>query len=381
MNSEIRAIVERIHATPTLASIVVAGAGTQAISWLLGVAGASRSVLEIQVPYASSAFTDFMGYEPEQFVSEEAARGLARAAYRRALHLRQDDFPVVGVSCTATIATDRPKRGDHRCHIAVWSAEGVSSYSLTFVKGLRDRDGEDYLASAIVLNTLAEVSGVGEALPLDLDAAENVEIEAVRYQDPIGALLAEHVESVTVDAGGNMAADTPVRGGVLPGSFNPLHYGHKALADAASGLIGDEVSYEISVVNVDKPPLEENEVRCRVAQFAGQRSVTLTRVPVFYKKGRLFPGVAFVIGWDTAVRIVDPKYYDNQQSKMLVALEELRQLGCSFLVAGRADAGQFYTLADVSVPEGMEDMFTEIPESAFRTDVSSTELRISGQSS
>ena len=380
MNSDIRAIVEEIHGTSTLASIVVAGAGTQAISWLLGVAGASRTVLEIQVPYASSAFTEFTGYEPEQFVSAGAARGLARAAYRRALHLRQDDTPVVGVACTATIATDRPKRGEHRCHIALWSAQGVYSYNLTFVKGLRDRDGEDFLASAIILNGLATASGVDKTLPLDLDAFEKVEIEATEYEDPIKALLAEHVESVTIDAAGNMIADAPVSGGVLPGSFNPLHDGHEALASIASELLGAEVSFELSVVNVDKPPLEEGEIRRRVAQFAGKGSIVLTRVPVFYKKGRIFPGVAFIIGWDTAVRLVESKYYDDQQSKMLMALEELRQLGCRFLVAGRAEDDKFHTLAEVSIPEGLEDLFIEIPESAFRSDLSSTELRLSGRS-
>jgi hypothetical protein len=35
----------------------------------------------------------------------------------------------------------------------------------------------------------------------------------------------------------------------------------------------------------------------------------------------------------------------------------------------------FHTLADVDIPNGLADLFREIPESRFRADVSSTELR------
>ena len=142
MSSDIRTrteLIQRIHDSDTLAVFAVAGAGTAAISWLLGVAGASRTVLEITVPYASSALSGYVGSEPEQFVSEETALEMARAAYNRALQLRDSGEAVVGIACTATIATDRPKRGEHRCHIAAWSGDGHSTYSLTFIKGLRDR--------------------------------------------------------------------------------------------------------------------------------------------------------------------------------------------------------------------------------------------------
>ena len=111
MNTDIRQLIEFLHSTESMTSLAVAGAGAGAIGWILGVAGASRTVLDIQVPYASSAMIQYIGSEPEQFVSEVSARNLAQSAYRRAVELREGNTPVVGVSCTATIATDRPKRG------------------------------------------------------------------------------------------------------------------------------------------------------------------------------------------------------------------------------------------------------------------------------
>ena len=376
MEGTVPELVQSVHDSQTKAVIAVAGAGNDAILLLLDVAGASRTVLEIVVPYSSSSFADFIGHEPDQFVSVEAARGLAKAAYRRALVLREGHDRVAGIACTATIATDRPKRGDHRCHIASWMGEAVRVHSLTFVKGLRDRTGEDGIASAIVLNTLAEASELKGRLNLELDSSEQVLIDAAIYEDPVAALLAGHVESAVVYPDGGMIADGQVRGGVLPGSFNPLHQGHELLADAAAELLGADVAYELSVTNVDKPPLEEAEVRRRAAQFAGKRPLMLTSVPVFYEKARVLRDCTFILGWDTAVRLVDPRYYGGSRARMLMALEEMGQLGCSFLVAGRLDDGTFRTMDDVDFPDGVRHLFSSIPESRFRSDASSTELRM-----
>ena len=368
-------LVQRIHDSDAMAVVSVAGAGTAAISWLLGVAGASRTVLEITVPYASSALTEFVGHEPAQFVSEDTAKAMARSAYKRALHLRDGSQPVVGVACTATIATDRPKRGEHRCHIAAWSGSGISTYNLTFVKGLRDRAGEDEIASLLVLRALAESAAVPFDADLKLDASERVQTTTIAYPDAIAALMAGHVEIATVHPDGRQRAEEPVSGGILSGSFNPLHQGHEEMAQAASRMLGKPVVYELSVANADKPPLQEDEVRRRVAQFAGKGSIVLTQVPVFYKKSRMLGGCAFIIGADTAVRLVESRYYEDSQSRMLMALDEMRQNGCRFLVAGRTDGDKFLTLSDVSIPDGFEDMFAAIPESAFRSDISSTQIR------
>ena len=106
----------------------------------------------------------------------------------------------------------------------------------------------------------------------------------------------------------------------------------------------------------------------------------MTRAPVFYEKARMLAGCTFVIGVDTMRRVIDPNYYGNSRGKMLSALAEMRELGCSFLVAGRRDGSEFKTLGDVAVSSELDGMFREIPESEFREDLSSTDIRLASES-
>ena len=371
----IQDIVARIHGSPQQAVMAVSGAGSQAIAWLLGVPGASRTMLEVVVPYGRESMLDFLGFEPEQFVSEDTARSMARAAFRRARRLREQDVPLVGLACTATIATDRQKRGEHRCYVATWDDFQSTAYNLRLEKGTRDRAGEEEVVSKLVLQAMAKACNFEEDLELGLTAADVIETRCTTHPDPLQCLLSGEAGTVTVSSEGHMAVDEPVRAALLPGSFNPLHQGHEALTRAASGILGTEVIFEMSVTNVDKPPLAAEEVKHRLSQFQGKAPVVLTRADTYHKKAVLFPGCTFVIGWDTAVRLVAPRYYDGDESVMVTALAEIWALGCRFLVAGREIDGKYRTLADVPIPQGFGRLFQSIPESSFRVDISSTALR------
>ena len=369
--------MERIHASPTMAVVVVAGAGSQALSWLLGVPGASKTVLEVLVPYGRRSMSELLGGEPDQFVSPETARRMAEAAFNRALHLREAEEPVVGLACTASIATDRAKRGEHRCFIAAWDDAGVTLYDLKLAKGERDRPGEEEVVSRLVLRALAEACGIDGDLSLGLIDGEKLHVLHTDHSDPVKRLLASDsdVDFVVVHPDGQVAVGQRLKAAVFPGSFEPLHWGHERLARVASEMLGIDVVFEISVTNVDKPPLVEGEVRSRLGQFRDRWPVALTRAPTFREKAALFPGCPFIIGWDTAVRLVHPRYYGGSKAAMNAALGEIREAGCRFLVAGRAHDAGYRTLADVDVPEEFAALFEAIPESRFRADVSSTEMR------
>lgn len=166
----------------------------------------------------------------------------------------------------------------------------------------------------------------------------------------------------------------PSQSVVLAGSFNPLHRGHRKMLAAAEKISNRTGIYEISVENVDKPDLPRDELEKRLEQFRGNARVAITRARLFSDKAALLPGAWFVIGFDTAVRLLDDSYYeDNDATGDLLRLQAA---GLKFLVAGRVDnAGRFRDISDLRVPESLTDMFIAVPESVFREDVSSTELR------
>lgn len=145
------------------------------------------------------------------------------------------------------------------------------------------------------------------------------------------------------------------------------------MAGVAEARLGGQVAFELALVNVDKPPLDFLTIESRCQQFA-DRPVVLTCEPTFVRKSRLFPNTTFVVGFDTAERIVQPKYYGSE-CEMLAALAEIGSQGCRFLVAGRRNEDQFRTLPELKLPPQAQTLFEEIPEATFRCDVSSTELR------
>jgi hypothetical protein len=64
---------------------------------------------------------------------------------------------------------------------------------------------------------------------------------------------------------------------------------------------------------------------------------------------------------------------------MIAALDEIRQRGGRFLVAGRTDSeGHFHGPDTIEIPTGYRNLFRAIPPELFRSDISSTRLRATG---
>jgi len=370
-------LISALHASGCKAALAITGGGSGAIGELLRVPGGSRLVIEAQVPYDEHALATYLGFAPPQASSPDTAIAMARTARARAARLAPACSDPVGLGATAALVSDRPRRGEHRFHIAFANAAGVARCSGVLAKGRRDRAAEEDLVAHAIVLWLARACQIVAPSPHSLlDADEQFAETAVGAVDPIDQLLADQINRVRIQPDGQLAMSAPVPSVLLPGSFNPLHEGHVSLARVAEKLRQLPLAFEISVTNVDKPPLPGETVRRRVAQFAWTSPVELTRAPTFLDKSRLFPASTFVIGADTAERLFLPKYYGDDEGLMHLALEEIANSGASFLVACRINAsGRVRGLSDIAVPRRYANLFTEIPEHLFRSDTSSTEIR------
>ncbi len=173
MAEDLRSLVERIHAMPPQVVYAFAGAGSQALWWLHRVEGSSRTLLEAVDCYAPRSLEALLGAPPTQSVSAEVARAMAVRAYTRASLLSDRRGPLLGVGCTAALATDRERRGADRCFLAIREANIVQGYALTMSKE-RGRESQEDLVSQLVIGAIAVTCGVRDEVWLTLKPDEDL---------------------------------------------------------------------------------------------------------------------------------------------------------------------------------------------------------------
>jgi nicotinic acid mononucleotide adenylyltransferase len=136
--------------------------------------------------------------------------------------------------------------------------------------------------------------------------------------------------------------------GVLPASFNPPTLAHTVLAqEAMHAMRFDEFLLVLDQMAMDKKfigaPLEDRLLMLlaifgddpQTSLGVANRGLFLDKVEALQK---IYPSgtkIYFVVGFDTIVRVLDPKYYRNREQ----ALQRLFSQAC-FLVANRGDCDQ-----------------------------------------
>src|SRR5207253_458235 len=202
------------------------------------------------VPYDALALAALLGFATAQACSSDTAIAMAQSSRARAAKLVPSTgvgagTDLVGLGATAALVSDRPRRGEHRFHIAFANTAGPNSTgahcTCVLAKGRRDRGAEEDLVSRAIVLWLARACGIEAPSPRSLLDADERYAEAVAAAvetpgDPIDRLLAGDVDRVTVQPDGQMLLSAPRPALLFPGSFNPMHEGHVLLARVAEEL-------------------------------------------------------------------------------------------------------------------------------------------------
>ena len=343
-----------LHQSPWLGVFHITGGGVPLLGEILSTPGASATVLEATVPYAQAALEQLLGQAPEQATSSATARMIAMAAYQRAVDLESSQ--PFGFGCTASLGTNRVKRGEHRAHWAIQTAAATFTFYSSYA-------GERADEEALLLEQMW--ASINYAM-LDMPWQETATLTECRAQSDWHDLLADKPFAVCTSSHDGKL--------LLPGSFNPIHEGHRELLSTAEQLTGKRGAYEIAVKNADKPTLDFLTIEERLVAMSEQ-PVWLTNLPTFQEKALYFPGATFALGVDTIERVGQLRFYDDDPKQRKNAFATLTEQNIRFLVFGRLMQGEFKQLSDIQLPSELRELCEAVPETTYRSDLSSTAIR------
>jgi len=398
-------LVKRIHATPQRGVIFATGGGTDIYPMLLRRGGGSATLLDGQIPYKETRTDELLGGKPEKYVSEQTTRQLAMAAYIQAIkgepkfddgrYFKSAPPPFFGVACSVSLQKTPEERAGRIHYIYAALQTGNKTVSLSLVLDPTNpircsaltaetiRENEEYATSLLMLNLVAEACGLKERVETGLEAY-TIRTESTLHKATslLPGLIDGSVQRIGIVVVNGVLVDSvngrdwcgwrdAVHSGlILPGSFNPVHDGHYEMADYASTLHwSGKTEFELSIRNVDKPLLDFITIENRIKAFRGKQVVWLTNAPTFLEKANLFYGATFVVGYDTAKRIVDEKY-----GPIDPVMETFNERRTQFIIFGREKDGVFQSGLD-EFPESFKQLSVAITHPLRTSAVSSTAIR------
>jgi hypothetical protein len=339
------------------------GAGIQQHLW--EVPGSSAYLSGASFPYAQEEHEEMVGFKPEHYCSQEDAIDLASVAYMKAY--RFGSKKPVGIGLTASVASEKVHRGEHRVFICVITDDKVWSYYFPFEKGA---GFDKRIADGTACNNLAALA---------LQCAFGLSILNTPHQDTTELARARFFAHpfFTADGKRQAAILDPKRQAIMAGAFNPPHQGHLGMAQACQDQYNHQVVYEITANTPHKGPLTVQELLKRAKLLQGHPRLFMENDAMYIDKARAFPGVPIVLGADAMLRILDPKWGLD----VYATLDEFAKLGTVFYIAGREVDGKFITCDMLKKMIPTTSAYTHLFIShnmapiEGRWDISSTEIR------
>lgn len=367
------------------------GAGIQDILWR--EPGTSSYLVGASFPYSQQEFDSFIGFKlTEKYCSQQAAIELAMSAYIRAREyciLNPGKDNPVGMGLTCATSTNRERKGNNQVYVVTCNKYGFFCALIKFPSGIGEysRSDDGNFVDGVGLAAIATVIGKEKHIRHNYNSEQlsgNYEYFAPNYislrmkEIPPSVVREQFFQHPYFDSNGTKGKT--LAGGeflFMPGSFNPIHDGHRDIAWKTGNLVGIQCCYMVTADSIHKKALIVPEMLDRVAIARLERygiyqtaDILFTQNdPLFIDKARNYPGCEFIIGYDTAARMLEPKW----GPEIVPMLHEFRKYKTKFYVCGRIINGELKTIKDLNYPSYFSDLFIEVPNTG--TEHSSTKIR------
>lgn len=309
------------------------GAGPSLAVELWSPPGASKYLVGTAFPYARFETDAFLGFKPSSYCSEATALNMAAEAFTRAKTSSYQTLtsyrPALGLGVSASVASKEAHSGDHRVHISVVTDYGGrKAYSASHILkkgvGRNARTRDEVYINMLAFDMIAYALGT---------APPPVDTETI---DVLAELRNQILDRPFFASDGHRRQfGDHSKYAFFPGSFNPLHDGHRFIYNGMRYEVGMETLYTICVDSVHKPPLDGLDILDRAAVFRaeGLREEKHTIVlppsrgsgevtfdppkpnllftagdPLFVDKIQKYPCAKWALGADTLDNLLDPKW-------------------------------------------------------------------------
>jgi len=298
-------IIKRLNANPVPFYAIITGGGTSFISEYLKVTGGSSTFIGAEVPYAMEMVDNLLFEPPQRYCSKAAALALSKKAHEKARQLnpvgdRINKYAAlgsIGIGVTCSLAYEGQREGrKNRIFVAIDGNKSTYCLEAEFRPG-STREEQENQAARVILDCLYHFR-FGEPVK-----------EISRYNDlhTFDWAQANYLNHAYKSSYPN---DFSI---IFPGSFNPLHDGHREMASIAKRVVAEiedsyhNFYYEISAKNFSKPDLDALTIGDRVSQSEDD-GFFVSYLPYFGDKineyERSFASTYVVMGHDTYQRIV-----------------------------------------------------------------------------
>ncbi|WP_321418648.1 hypothetical protein [uncultured Methanomethylovorans sp.] len=379
---DIKTLVHLINSSGYKIVLAITGGGTEAIGELLRHGGGSATLLEAIVPYSQQAVDAFTGKKPEKYSSTRTARAMTMAAFQKAIMLQQEQNEagrVLGIGATSILTKyDERKERQHELHIAIQSLQNTTTYSICFLEE-RERETEESLACRLIINAIALACNMDVAITdgTGLSSQEKIQIRSAQTTKEIANMLLDKDNNPDKIPRYFRIKEKEISHShkvIFSGSFDPCHRKHVEMAKIASKKYGVPVDFEISLTNVDKPPMDFISLEDRISSIQAcynpdfMGDIFVTNTPLFAEKAIIFPESTFILGADTMERLFNPKYYRPQDTTSSL-YEHFKEKKIDFLVFSRKGA-------KIDIPTEVKSIITVVSEDEYSDNgVSSTQIR------